>query len=245
MKSLRKILFTLFGIENYLKLVSRTYVWMIQAGFYKKKYPEIFFLKKLIHEGDTCIDIGANLGYYSYFMSKHIGAHGKLIAVEPVPLFGKIWGHNMRRLKSKNFQLFSCALGEKEGSISMGTPQINGVLHHGMTHVIDENTENVSLKFNVQMKIADTLFSDIEKLDFVKVDVEGYEHLVFGNMINTIDKFRPVIQSELSGSENRSAVISLLRQYNYEAMVLRNGELTPATDNDIESGNSDFYFIQH
>ncbi|HOY38508.1 MAG: FkbM family methyltransferase [Bacteroidales bacterium] len=243
MKFIRKLLYKFLRIENYLRLVSSVYLLLIKAGFYKRKYPEIFFLKQIIKEGDVCLDIGANLGYYSWFISKFCGKDGKLIAVEPVPLFGKIWLRNMKSSKFANFRLESCALGSENTRVKMATPEVNGVLHHGMTHVVNEGEAQQSTCYEVEMKIPDALFSALDRLNFVKIDVEGYEFIVFSNMVNTISKFHPVIQAELSGSENRLKVLALLESLYYKPHVLENQQLRAVNQSDIETGISDFYFI--
>lgn len=243
MKILRNILLHIFGLEGYLRLVSASYLLMVKMGLMKKKYPELFYLKEIIKPGNVCIDIGANLGYYSWFMSKHCGENGKLIAIEPVPLFGKIWCRNLKPATYTNFRLENCALGSENKRVKMSTPQVNGVLHHGMTHVVDEKEPQQSAQYEVDMKIPDELFAELKRLDFVKVDVEGYEFHVFSNMMKTLATFRPLIQTELSGKENRSKVITLLTSLNYHPHILYKRQLRLATQSDIDTGNSDFYFI--
>jgi predicted PolB exonuclease-like 3'-5' exonuclease len=92
------------------------------------------------------------------------------------------------------------------------------------------------------MKIPDKVFADIAKIDFIKIDVEGYEHLVFENMIQTIEKHKPLIQSELSGKENRQSVISILKSLGYKTCILKNNNIVEASSKDIENHEQDFYF---
>jgi protein-L-isoaspartate O-methyltransferase len=113
MKLARKIMVKTLGLRGYLKTVSRTYISMIRKGKMKEKYTELYFINKVVNEGDTVLDIGANLAYYSFFMSKNVGATGRLLAVEPIPLFAEIWEVNMAKAEYKNFKLFNCALGNK------------------------------------------------------------------------------------------------------------------------------------
>ena len=244
MKSIRRILLKALGIEGYLRIVSRIYIWLIDSGFLKSKYPELFFLKVLVKQGYTCLDIGANLGYYSTFMSKYAGASGKVYAVEPIPLFANIWKDNTKLSFKKNLTLFPYALGNENKMVTMSIPFVDGVLHHGMTKVNDTpNTLNETAQtFEVEMKNADELFSVIQKLDFVKIDIEGYEQYVIPAMEQTIRKFTPVIQAELGGEENRKSVVNFLKTCGYTAHVLSNNELILATETHFENHQSDFYF---
>lgn len=243
MKFFKIVFYKIFGLKAYLKLVSKVYIKYIDNGFGKDKYPELHYLKSLIKPGFTCIDIGANLGYYSYFMVKLAGETGKVYAVEPVPLFAEIWKKNLKEYKSANLRLFPFAIGESEKLVEMGMPAVNGVVHHGMTRVISEEESGFEKKFSVQMKNPDILFQEIEKIDFIKVDVEGYESEVFYNMQETLRKHKPLIQSELSGAENRAKSLSILTKLGYKPHVLNNGDMFLADDKIIQNYSGDFYFF--
>lgn len=241
-KFVKNTLFKIFGLKTYLRIVSKVYILMVKAGIGKSDYPELFYLKEIIKPGFTCIDIGANMGYYSVFMSKFAGSTGSVYAVEPVPLFAEIWKKNTASSKNKNLTLFNCALGESEGKVEMGMPVINGEVHHGMTKVLSDENAAFDEKFTVNMKNPDRLFSEINKIDFIKIDVEGYESIVFANMQETILRCKPLIQSELSGAENRIKVINLLQNLDYQCMILKNNNLVLADEETKLNYKGDFYF---
>jgi len=242
-KILRQLFYKTFGLKAYLKLVSSVYLFLVKNGFFKNKYPELFFLKQIIKEGDYCIDIGANLGYYSFFLSKYSGEKGKVFAVEPVPLFQEIWNKNIKSSGYDNLQLFPVALGNEDKPIQLSMPLVNGVIHHGMTKISGTSNEPVAETFNATMRIPDKLFIDLKQLDFIKCDVEGYEHFVFENMVNTIQKFKPIIQCELGGTaDNRKKVIQLLESIGYKTYILNNYTLVAASATQKENWSNDFYF---
>lgn len=243
MKFIKKALYKILGLKQYLKLVSKVYIAYTDNGFGKDQYPEIHYLKSIIKPGFTCVDIGANLGYYSYFLSQLSGHEGKVFAVEPIPVFAEIWKGNLKKYKSANLVLFPYALGDEEKLVEMGMPEVKGTVHHGMTRVVEENETGFEKKFSVEMKKPDSLFSSIEKIDFIKVDVEGYESNVFANMTDTIHKHKPIIQSELSGEKNRSKCIEILQNMGYEPHILKNDELIFAGENEIHTHSGDFYFL--
>ena len=93
-KRLRALLLKSLGHSRYLELVSDIYIRLIKAGFLKSKYPELFYLKEIIKPGFICMDIGANVGYYSVFLSQYSGKEGRVYAVEPVPLFANTFLKN-------------------------------------------------------------------------------------------------------------------------------------------------------
>lgn len=242
MKFLRKIVLKLFGLRGYVRIVSAIYLVLVKTGFMKKKYPELFYLSEIVKPGFICIDIGANVGYYSFFLSKYAGNEGEILAVEPIPLFAEIWKKNVKPGKRKNLKLFNCALGGESTMVQMGIPEVDGVLHHGMTKIVSTREEKYVKFYDVEMKVPDKLFADLDRIDFIKCDVEGYESIVFGNMLNVIRKHKPLIQSELSGNENRNRVIDLLLNEGYALHVLKDKKLVPVSREEAARISSDFYF---
>ncbi|HRW20663.1 MAG TPA: FkbM family methyltransferase [Bacteroidales bacterium] len=243
MKFIRIILYKILGTGNYVNFVSYLYLQMVKLGLLKNKYPELFFLKNLIKPCDTCIDIGANVGYYSFFMLKHMGNSGKLYAIEPVEMFRRIWQKRIPKSKKAQYTLFPYALGEENVKVTMGTPSINGVVHHGMTKIIDKIADNIVAAHEVEMRIPDELFENIPNINFLKIDVEGYESIVFDNMHKTIKRTLPIIQAELSGKQNRHKVINLLQSYGYSVCILDIDKLKLLRPELVDGINSDLYFI--
>ncbi|MFZ4798332.1 MAG: FkbM family methyltransferase [Bacteroidia bacterium] len=243
-KAIRNILLKSFGLEGYLAIVSDAYLRITNIGFLKNQYPELFFLKKIIKPGFVSIDIGANVGYYSTNISKLSGANGKVIAIEPVPLFANVFKRNAHKFALKNITLHQTALGAENKKIEMGTPVIDGVFRHGLTHVLSTENDNTALEtFEAEMKIPDELFANITQLDFIKCDVEGYEIFLFPYLIKTIKKFNPLIQIEISTVENRKIIYELLEPLGYYAFGLKNNELIKLTSSEcIAYDLGDLYF---
>ncbi|TGE17191.1 FkbM family methyltransferase [Hymenobacter elongatus] len=245
MKELRKLLVRTLGFERYIRLVSRVYLRLVGAGWGREKYPELFFLQQLIKPGFVCLDIGANLGYYSVALSRLAGPTGQVLAVEPIPLFQEIWRDNVRLSGHDNITLLPYALGGENMTVKMGTPERNGLLHHGMTKVAASNTaETYARTYEVPMRVPDELLAELPRLDFVKCDVEGFESEVFQHMQVTLRRFRPLIQTELNGLENRQAVVTLLDGLGYKPFILSARlELVPCSAAQLNSpATADFYF---
>ncbi|MFD2785908.1 FkbM family methyltransferase [Hymenobacter rubripertinctus] len=244
-KALRKLLVRTLGFERYIRFVSRVYLRLVGAGWGKKKYPELFFLEKIVRPGFVCLDIGANLGYYSVALSRLVGPTGRVLAVEPIPAFQAIWQDNVQLSGHPNLTLLPYALGGQNTTVQMGTPERNGLLHHGMTKVAASNTqENYARTYEVPMRVPDELLADLSRLDFVKCDVEGFEYEVFRHMQATLRRFRPLIQTELNGLENRRAVAALLAELGYKPFVLSaRSQLEPCSEAQLASAaTADFYF---
>lgn len=243
MKHIRNFLYRILGLQLYLRLISKIYISCVSLGMWKKKYPELFYLDTIIKPGFTCIDIGANLGYYSSRMAKLTGNNGKVYAIEPIPLFGEIWKKNVCPKLNTHVQLLPFALGKDSGIVQMGIPEKNGRVHHGMTKIASSAQETYVKYFDVEMRNPDELFAHLNRLDFIKCDVEGYESVVFSNFIQTLKKFKPIVQSELGGDENRKTVIELFNSLGYSCNILRNGLLQKISLTEAINVSQDFYFV--
>jgi len=242
MKLIRRLLVKLIGIKAYLKLVSKTYLKLTNLGFFKSKYPELFFLDQLIQPDWVCIDIGANLGYYSNRILRNIKT-GKLIAVEPIPLFAEIWKSNISSLKSDK-ELLNIALGDETQMVKMSIPIQDGVVRHGLTKVDDgSNVENAALSFDVSMKRGDDVFNNLDRVDFIKIDVEGYEQFVLKSIEKLISKTTPIIQIELGGEENRNNSFDFLTSNSYSPFKLVGEKLTSFDKKELPSLIQDLYFV--
>jgi FkbM family methyltransferase len=245
-KKLRALLLKILGTERYLSLVSRIYIQLVQAGMMKGKYPELFYLKQLIKPGFTCIDIGANVGYYSTLLSKYAGPSGHVHAVEPVALFQQIFTRNIQAFNCTNITLHPVALGGEMGAITMGTPMIDGVFRHGLTHVVEagENTSNMHT-YTVNMCTPESLFLNLGRLDFIKCDVEGYETILMPHFMTILNRFKPLIQIELGSEEHRKSIVDLFATSGYLPYKLLQEKLIPLSAAEVLAySKGDFYFKQ-
>ena len=243
-KKVRALLLNLFGFERYLSFVSTIYIRLIRAGLMKGKYPELFFLKQIVKPGFVCIDIGANVGYYSSFLSLFAGNEGHVYAVEPVALFAKIFRKNTVRFGLNNITLYQTALGGSNGKVTMGTPVIDGVLRHGLTSVVNEDQAKGMYTYEVPLQVPDELFANLNRLDFIKCDVEGYEIYLFPHCMKTIERFKPIIQIEISTMENRKQIFSLLEPLGYKPHRIYLGELQPMQIVEaLHYEHGDFYLL--
>jgi hypothetical protein len=84
--------------------------------------------------------------------------------------------------------------------------------------------EGGDLEFEVEMRRGSELFAGLERLDFVKCDIEGYETVVMPEMAPVIQKHLPVVLIETGGA-NRRPMIELFRRWGYAGYVLHKGRL--------------------
>ena len=121
MKTLiHRILYRTLPFEGYLRAVSRMFfVWQrLGIGRYAPATEYVYHLGRLVRRGDTCIDIGANLGYYARTISRLTGPEGRVYAVEPVEPIRCVLERNLRRCR--NVEILPYALGTESRKVTMG-----------------------------------------------------------------------------------------------------------------------------
>ncbi len=135
---------------------------------------------------NIAIDIGAHVGFWSFYLCKNFEM---VHAFEPVKDFRDCFNLNV---KAKNIKLYDCALGKEDSFISMEIDQSNS----GKTHIKNQDTTN---KIPIK-KLDDFNFT---KIDFIKIDVEGYEEFVIQGGLETLKKNRPLIIIEQKTGSDR------------------------------------------
>ncbi|WP_159725912.1 FkbM family methyltransferase [Methylosinus sp. Ce-a6] len=147
----------------------------------------------LLNKGDIYVDVGANVGSL-LFTAKHIvGATGVAIGVEPHPrIFGYL--RSNAQLNNADVILYNVAIGSKIGHLAFSdsvTDEINAVQ--------PENAGGLS----VEAQTLDSLLCGVEKIDLLKIDVEGYELEVLKGASSVLDRTRMIyFESWIKHSES-------------------------------------------
>jgi len=233
----RRLLFKLLSFENYLRVLSKLYFLSFNMGLLRKNrlYQYPYFLNKIINKGDVCIDIGANMGYFTVLLSKITGSKGKVYAVEPVKPILSILKKNTKNLK--NVKIHPFALGKENKFIKLGNNSIKkkGFIASGSHYILDQKfnqTTDSEIEFDGEMKKGSELFYHLDRLDFIKCDIEGYERVVIPEIEPIILKFKPIVLIEARG-ENRIQMLQLFEKNKFSAFVLKNGKLYPAKEDEF------------
>jgi FkbM family methyltransferase len=244
-RNIKAYLFRLLGEERYLKLLNRGFFFSYNTGLLKSDegYKYHYFVRQLIKEGDTVVDIGANLGYFTKLFSKWVGNSGRVIAIEPVPLYNRIikWAC----AKRKNITLYPYALGKENKKVHLVTPDHFGYLRTGLPHIYDEKNNKAlseyEFSFEAEMKKAGELFATFERIDFLKCDIEGYEEVVIPEILPVLEKLKPIIQIETWG-DHKPVVEAALTGAGFEKYYVIKNSLKKAVAGE-EDPPGDFIFI--
>jgi len=185
---------------------------------------ETRFVTAVVRPGDVFIDVGANVGWFTMLASTLVGEEGRVHAFEP-------------RADTADHLEKSVVLNELQNQVTVHRFALSDAEGHQLL-VWTRNTENPGGSFVVDhvptpdMEVQPVLLRrlddlQLERVDFIKVDVEGAEMRVFRGAQTTLERCRPVVLSELSpdmlrrGSDSTpEAVFSLFRTMSYRIFLI-------------------------
>jgi FkbM family methyltransferase len=163
-------------------------VWML--GDYEPEVNSVF--KAFVPIKGTVLDIGANIGINSIRLSKCVTLEGKVYSFEPIPFNQKRLEKNLLLNSVQNVSVAPIALGlnNEEVRVLFNEQEEN----MGAISLRNQNEEGIL----VQVRNGDDWIKEnnIEKLDFMKIDVEGFEWNVISGLKETIGRDHPRILIE-------------------------------------------------
>jgi len=182
--------------------------------------PELFRVyDEFLRPKMTIVDAGANVGLHSLFFSRRVGEEGKIYAFEPAKMiFGRMMEH-IRDNHVTNIEGLCLALGAKQGSAEI----VDNKEDTSRTFLRPSlSNSGATLTAVVETLDAFAKARGLEKIDFLKIDVEGFESEILEGALSLLTRQAiKVIQIELdersldrAGSE-KSAVVSLLIKKGY------------------------------
>jgi FkbM family methyltransferase len=159
---------------------------------------------------DLFLDVGANVGLISVPLCSKFK---KVISIECIPETYECLKYNLE--KFTNAVPLNFAVSDENGFIKVAIPKSNGeMVSSGWASISHERQNSFEEKvfLDVETKTIDSL--NLNALDFLKIDVEQAEMMVIKGAIDTIRKFKPVIEFENKRGENIH-VLSFLENMGY------------------------------
>jgi FkbM family methyltransferase len=142
---------------------------------------KINYLNEHIKDGMNVLDIGANIGFYTLLLSELVGKRGMVYAFEPDE-------ENFIFLKKEvgertNVKLVNAACGDKSGKTYLYKSAKMNIDHQ--VYKTAESRERVEVNL---VSVDDYLMDLKDGIDFVKIDVQGYDCFVFQGMKKTLSR---------------------------------------------------------
>lgn len=203
----------------------------------KNDLHEIELLKQLIKPGDHVLDIGANIGFYALIISNLVGEKGKVYCFEPDKTNFNYLVKNTKGIE--NIKLFNLAVSDKEEVIKVYKSKLLNVDHRTYPVNNYDSVEEINAK-----SIDLMLGKEIEKIDLIKIDIQGFELTAFKGMENLLSKQNNIkIIAEYWPHGFKRAGTSAIEFYdffdklNYQFKLIDTGKTTELNRNYIVENN--------
>jgi FkbM family methyltransferase len=215
---------------------------------------ELFLLDRLVRAGDVCLDVGAAGGAHLLVMARRVGARGRVLGVEPRPTSLRA----LRRLVdlsgfTDRVRLAAVALADTVGAQRLRVPVVPTRAHfRGST--ADASTAAAfarlpSREIEVPTTTLDALVAaeGLERLDVLKLDVEGAELLVLAGATHVLRVLRPIVILEADDEHQRrfdasaQDVLDAVVAHGYRVYRYRRGRLEPVDQ--VVEGEDDYVFV--
>jgi FkbM family methyltransferase len=186
-------------------------VWKnIHTNYLEAEMPYIVKILKSLKESGVepvSIDIGANLGLFSYLLSLN---SKQVIAIEPQPKLASY----LTKVLPKNVSVLNLAISDHEGKAQMLIPKLSRLTGNSAQQdalATIEASNPIMMQKNVDAievptKTLDEILSGQQRIDFIKIDVEGHELAVLNGASITLKKFKPIFMIELYKAHNPLAL---------------------------------------
>jgi FkbM family methyltransferase len=204
--------------------------WLIYFGIQAEPRETLY---NLVKPGMTVLDIGANIGETTLAFSRLTGVNGKVYSFEPDPqTFERLTAHLLLN-NCLNVVPVNKGLGKAEAQMLLEEGE-----HNSGGNRISPGQATTGKKIAITTLDKFAAENTIQQIDFIKIDVEGYEYHVLSGAEETIKKHRPSFFIELVDDflKDQGASSTMLTGF----LLQKNYSVTNANDGTPVSGGQDF-----
>lgn len=192
-------------------------------------------------EGDQVLDVGANIGYVSGMVLRHV-PQSHVIAVEPQPDIADLLQRNLMQFGQSRFSVIRAALSDEPGELALHVNHAN----RGASKIVSAHDEN---SITVPVFSAARVLSELERLDLMKMDIEGHEEPVFRGAMPELERLQPraIVFEEQHGKASPEGPIGrILVEIGYRLFGIQkkllSTALVPVTSGNVR-GFNDFIAV--
>lgn len=220
------------GLRIFLDLSDLAIGLNVARGRYEPS--EIAYVRSVVGRGDSVLDVGANIGFYTLHMASMVGPTGHVYAYEPLDQNAALLEKSIRENGlEERISLRRDAVGAEPGEAQIVFLSLDaGAQNSGGAYL---STASRDVPRHHQLLSTRVVSLDSENLErpvrFIKVDVEGAESLVFRGGRRLLSEDRPLILSEINPGQIRKVsastpqqLIAEMETIGYECLLLENGK---------------------
>lgn len=213
---------------------------MMYFNFKKKKdAANLALLKQLLSPKSNVLDIGANIGFYSIYLAEQTGVGGKVFCFEPDAVNFK---HLQKETKSyKQIELFQKAVATENGKLTLYTSDLLNIDHRTY------EPESYSGKYDVEKIAIDNFIQNKFKVDFIKMDIQGFEMDALKGMTATLKANTDLIMLTefwpyglLQAGSSAVEVFDFFTELEFKVYQLKNNKLQLLTRAEVQAMKVDF-----
>jgi FkbM family methyltransferase len=199
---------------------------------------ELFLLRRVVRPGDVCVDVGAAGGAHLLVMAKQAGPAGIVLGFEPRPRSLRVLRTLVRASRlADRVRLHQQALADRVGTMALRIPVVPTRAHfHGSTEDRAMAAAFARLphrEIEVPTAPLDEVLAaeGIDRLDVLKLDVEGAELLVLSGAMQVLSELRPIVVLEADDlhqarfDATADDVITAVRDHGYRVYRYRRAAL--------------------
>ena len=178
---------------------------------------ELRFLRRLLQQGQSVIDIGANYGVYTLSMAKAVGPAGSVLAFEPASETARLLSASVaaNSFQHVNVQRSAVSAASGTGQLTLG--------QHSELNALVRGTPAQGATETVPLVTLDDCLREHgwQRVDFVKIDAEGEEHNILKGGERFFAELSPLVQYEVkAGTELHLELVQLFRERGYDSYRL-------------------------
>lgn len=151
---------------------------------------EATLARNFLKPGMTVVDIGANVGYWALLSARLVGPTGRVLAIEPEPANYALLCANVWQAGARNVEPIRAAAHRENGTTPFSLSDVNTGDHRAFQRPTAHRVVHVR-----SVRLDDLLRADTA-IDFVKLDIQGTEHVAVQGMEATIRRVRPTLVVE-------------------------------------------------
>ena len=190
---------------------------ILYTGCYEPKTTELIL--SLLKAGDTFLDVGAHVGYYSLLAANQVGAKGRVISVEPNPRTFMGLRNNLRLNPSiQNVNAILSAASNAMGLVEMSWPPDG---NWGVSKITTQDTAAYTIPCVDLSAILEHL--KISKVAVAKLDIENHERMAMEGLCHTIKPGHIIFESNPGTIEPVNGITKFLEDQGYSIFNI-NGE---------------------